>query len=208
MIISRVQQNEVMSKIAVNDEEARRYYQEHLAEFTQPRSVTLREIFVNVPGDGTTVNVGLDEDAREKIAAIRQRALSGESYEKLAADLSDAPSKANAGLIGPLSLSDLSPDLQKLLESMKQGDITQPLRGAKGYQILKLETATTSETKPFEEAREDISNRVFTDKRRDEFEKYLQKLRAQAIIEWKNQDVKKAYDQGLAAPRQDEPAAN
>lgn len=208
MIISRVQQNEVMSKVAVNDEDARRYYQEHLGEFTQPRSVTLREIFITVPGDGTAVNVGLDEEVREKIAAVRQRAVNGESYEKLAADLSDAPSKANAGLIGPLSLSDLSPDLQKLLESMKQGDITQPLRGAKGYQLLKLETATTSETKPFDEAREDISNKVFTDKRRDEFEKYLQKLRAQAIIEWKNQDVKKAYDQGLAAPRQDEPTAN
>ncbi len=206
MIISRVQQNEVMSKIAVNDEEARLYYQEHLAEFTQPRSVTLREIFVNVPGDGTTVNVGLDEEAREKIVTLRQRALSGESYEKLASELSDAPSKANAGLIGPLNLSDLSPELQKLLESMKQGDITQPLRGAKGYQILKLETATTADTKPFEEAREDISNKVFTDKRRDEFEKYLQKLRAQAIIEWKNADVKKAYDQGLAAPPQDLPA--
>lgn len=208
MIISRVQQNEVMSKIAVDDEDARRYYQEHLAEFTQPRSVTLREIFITVPGDGATVNVGLDEDVREKIAAVRQRAVNGESYEKLAADLSDAPSKANAGLIGPLSLSDLSPDLQKLLESMKQGDITQPLRGAKGYQLLKLETATTSEIKPFEEAREDISNRVFTDKRTDEFEKYLQKLRTQAIIEWKNQDVKKAYDQGLAAPRQAAPPAN
>jgi len=208
MIISRVQQNEVMSKIAVNDEDARRYYQQHLGEFTQPRSVTLREIFITVPGDGTAVNVGLDEEVRGKIAAVRQRAVNGESYEKLATDLSDAPSKANAGLIGPLSLSDLSPDLQKLLESMKQGDITQPLRGAKGYQLLKLETATTSETKPFDEAREDISNKVFTDKRRDEFEKYLQKLRAQAIIEWKNQDVKKAYDQGLAAPRQDEPTAN
>ena len=208
MIISRVQQNEVMSKIAVNDEEARRYYQEHLAEFTQPRSVTLREIFITVPGDGATVNVGLDEEVRAKIAAIRQRAVGGESYEKLATELSDAPSKANAGLIGPLSLSDLSPDLQKLLESMKQGDITQPLRGAKGYQLLKLETATTSDTKPFEEAREDISNRVFTDKRTDEFEKYLQKLRTQAIIEWKNQDVKKAYDQGLAAPRQAAPPAN
>lgn len=208
MIISRVQQNEVMSKVAVNDEDARRYYQQHLGEFTQPRSVTLREIFITVPGDGTAVNVGLDEEVREKIAAVRQRAVNGESYEKLATDISDAPSKANAGLIGPLSLSDLSPDLQKLLESMKQGDITQPLRGAKGYQLLKLETATTSETKPFDEAREDISNKVFTDKRRDEFEKYLQKLRAQAIIEWKNQDVKKAYDQGLAAPRQDEPTAN
>jgi peptidyl-prolyl cis-trans isomerase SurA len=201
MIVSRVQQNEVMAKIAVNDEEARQYYDTHRAEFTSPRSVTLREIIVNVPGDGQTINVGRDEEAREKINGIRQRALAGESFEKLAADLSDAPSRANAGLIGPLSMTDLSPDLQKLLEPMKPGDITEPLRSQRGYQIIKLETATAAETKSFEEAREEISNRVFTDKRREEFEKYLQKLRSQAIIEWKNEDVKKAYDQGLAQPR-------
>jgi len=200
MIVSRVQQNEVMGKIAVNDEEARSYYDAHRSEFTSARTITLREILVNVPGDGKTVNVGLDEQARAKIDGIRQRALNGESYEKLAADLSDAASRTNAGLIGPLSISDLSPDLQKLVEPMKPGDITQPLRGPKGYQILKLESATTAETKSFEEAREDISNKVFTDKRRDEFEKYLQKMRAQAIIEWKNADVKKAYDLGLTQP--------
>ncbi|MFN7917573.1 MAG: peptidylprolyl isomerase [Vicinamibacterales bacterium] len=201
MIISRVQQNEVMSKIAVNDEEARLYYESHKAEFTSPRTITLREIFVNVPGDGQAVNVGRDEEVRARISAIRQRALNGESYEKLAAELSDAPSKANGGLIGPLSVADLSPELQRLLEPMKAGEITQPLRGARGYQILKLESAAAAETKPFEEAREEISNKVFTDKRRDEFEKYLKKMRAQAIIEWKNADVKKAYDQGLTMPR-------
>ena len=27
--------------------------------------------------------------------------------------------------------------------------------------------------------------------------KYLEKLRSQAIIEWKNTDVKKAYDEGV-----------
>ena len=201
MIVSRVQQNEVMGKIAVNDEEARKYYDAHLSEFTSPRTITLREIQINVPGDGQTVNVGRDEEAKAKITTIRQRALSGDSFEKLAADMSDAPSRANAGLIGPLSVTDLSPDVQKLVEPMKAGDITEPLRGPKGYQILKLESATASDTKPFDQAREDISNRVFTDKRRDEFEKYLKKMRAQAIIEWKSDDVKKAYDQGLTAPR-------
>ena len=38
MIVSRVQQNEVMGKIAVNDEEARKYYDTHLSEFTSPRT--------------------------------------------------------------------------------------------------------------------------------------------------------------------------
>ena len=201
MIISRVQQNEVMSKIAVNDEDARAYYESHKSEFTSTRTITLREIFVNVPGDGQSVNVGRDEEARERINGIRQRALNGESYEKLAAELSDAPSKANSGLIGPLSVSDLSPELQKVLDAMKPGDITTPLRGARGYQLLKLESATSAEIKPFEEAREEISNKVFTEKRLEEFEKYLKKLRAQSIIEWKNADVKKAYDLGLTQPR-------
>jgi peptidyl-prolyl cis-trans isomerase SurA len=203
MIVSRVQQNEVMSKIAVNDEEARRYYDTHMGEFTTPRTITLREILVNVPGDGRNVNVAQDEEARDKITRIRERAQNGESFEKLAADLSDAPSRTNAGLIGPLSVSDLSPDLQKLIDPMKPGDVTQPLRTARGYQILKLESATAPQTKPFDQAREDIGNRVFNDKRREEFDKYLQKLRAQAIIEWKNADVKKAYEQGLLQPRAD-----
>jgi peptidyl-prolyl cis-trans isomerase SurA len=199
MIVSRVQQNEVMGKVAVNDEEARSYYDQHRAEFTSPRTISLREIFVNVPSDGSTVNVGLDEEARAKANQIRQRALNGEPFDKLASELSDAPSRANAGLIGPLNVADLSPDVQKLIEPMKAGDITQVLRGPRGYQILKLETSSAPQTKSFEEAREEISNRVFGEKRKVEFEKFLVRLRSQAIIEWKNQDVQKAYEQGLAA---------
>ena len=49
----------------------------------------------------------------------------GDNFEKLAADLSDAPSKANAGLIGPLSVNDLSPELRKLVEGMKAGEVSE-----------------------------------------------------------------------------------
>jgi peptidyl-prolyl cis-trans isomerase SurA len=201
MIVSRVQQNEVLGKIGVSDEEARRYYDSHLSEFTSPQSVTLREVFVSVPSDGATVNVGLDEEAREKATKIRERAIAGESFEKLAADLSDAPSRANAGLIGPLNLSDVSPDVRKLVESMKPGQVSEVLRSAKGYQILKLESITAPETQPFDQAKQEISNRVFTDKRKAEFQKYLDRLRGEAIIEWKNADVKKAYELGLEKAR-------
>jgi peptidyl-prolyl cis-trans isomerase SurA len=196
-IIQRVQQNEILGRIAVSDDEARRYYDGHLSEFTSPQTVTLREIFVSVPGDGTTINVGLDEDARNKANSIRQRALAGESFEKLAADLSDAPSKANSGLIGPLNAGDLSGDIKKLLEPMKVGDVTEVLRAPRGYQLLKLESRGAAEVTAFAAAREDIGNRVFTDKRNAEFQKYLLRLRSQAIIEWKNADLKKAYDLGL-----------
>jgi peptidylprolyl isomerase len=111
--------------------------------------------------------------------------------------VSDAPSKANGGLIGPIGMNDLSPDLRKVIEPMKVGDISAALRTTRGYQILKLESSTPTQTAPFEVARDQISERVVTGKRRVEFDKYLVKLRAQAIIEFKNPDIKRAYDEGL-----------
>jgi len=198
MIQQRVQQNEVLGKIGVTDDEARRYYEAHMNEFTTPPSVTLREILITVSTDAKGLNVATDEAAKARAEEIRKRVTSGgESFEKLAAEVSDSPSKANAGLIGPLSVNDISPELRKLIESMKQGDVAELVRTSRGYQILKLETITPTQTLPLDQAREQISERVFTDKRRAEFQKYLVKLRTQAIIEWKNEDVRKAFEEGL-----------
>jgi peptidyl-prolyl cis-trans isomerase SurA len=95
-------------------------------------------------------------------------------------------------------MNELSPDFRKIIEGLKTGDMTQVIRTQRGYQILRLESMTPTKVLEFDKAREQISDRVFTDKRREEFQKYMVKLRAQAIIDWKNPDVKKAYEEGLA----------
>ena len=198
MIVQKVQQNEVLGRIGVTEDEARNYYNQHTNEFTTPPAVTLREIQVVLGGDPKTVNVAADEAAQQKMQEIRKRVTAGgESFEKLAVDVSDAPSKANAGLIGPLSIADVSPDLRKMIEGMKVGQVSDIIRTQRGYQILKLEAMTPSQVMPFEQAREQIGEHVFTDKRRAEFQKYLEKLRTQAIIEFKNEDIRKAFEEGL-----------
>ena len=197
MIMQRVQQNEVLGKVGVSDEEARSYYQSHVNEFTTPSAITLREILVAVALDNRGINVALDEALKARADEIRARVVAGESFENLAAELSDAPSKANGGLIGPIGLNDLSADLSKMIETMMVGDVTPVLRTPRGYQMLKLESSTPRQTLPFEVAREQISERVMTGKRQAEFKKYLVKLRSQALIDWKNEDVRKAYEEGL-----------
>jgi hypothetical protein len=52
--------------------------------------------------------------------------------------------------------------------------------------------------KSFDEARQDISDRIADEKRRGETQKYLEKLRASATIIWHNDELKKAYEQALA----------
>ena len=198
MIVQRVQQNEVMAKIAITDDEARAYYEAHMNEFTTAPTVTLREILVATPADPKGVNVAAEEAALAKAEQIRRRVTAGgENFEKLAGEISDSPSKANAGLIGPLSVNDISPDLRKMIEKMKPGDVSEPVRTSRGFQVLKLESMTATQVAALDQAREQISERVFTDKRKAEFQKYMQKLRAQAIIEWKNADVRRAFEEGL-----------
>src|SRR5437868_211940 len=163
VIIQRVQQNEVMGKIGVTEDEARSYYDAHLSEFTSAPSVTLREILVSVPTDPKGVNAAADEAAQAKAAELRKRVTTGgDSFEKLASEVSESPSKANSGLIGPLNVGDISPDLRKIIDAMKPGDVTDVIRTNRGYQILKLETKTQAETMPFAQAHEQIGERVFT----------------------------------------------
>src|SRR5256886_15156387 len=77
MIVQRVQQNEVLSKIGVTDDEAKKYYDTHLNEFTTAPTVSLREILVATPTDAKGLNVAADETAKARIEEIRKRATTG-----------------------------------------------------------------------------------------------------------------------------------
>jgi peptidyl-prolyl cis-trans isomerase SurA len=202
MLISQVQRTEIMDKISINEEEAREYYTQHRTEFTSPTEITLREILIEVPATDRGVNVAQDDAARASAEDVRKRALAGEPFPRLAGEFSAASSKANGGLIGPIHSDELAPQLRDLLASMNVGDVTSVLRTQRGYQILKLESRTDSKVKTFEEARGDIGNKIGEQKLRVEREKYLDKLREQATITWRNDELKKAYETALARRRQ------
>lgn len=211
MIISRVQQQDVMEKISVTEAEAVAYYEAHKHEFTTPASVTLREILIAVPDkapDGSQgINVGLDEEARQKAQAIRERLLKGEDFATVAAAESDAPSKANGGLIGPINRDELSPALQELVKKLKIGEVSEPIRGSRGYQLIKLEARSEEVIQPLEQVRNQVADRVFREKSRPELAKYLKRLRAQAIIEWKNPEIKRLYENAIAREETPSPAS-
>jgi parvulin-like peptidyl-prolyl isomerase len=198
MLVEQVQRQEIGSKLTITEEEARQYYARHPEEFTEQASVTLREIFVEVPSADGQVSVAKDEEGQKKIADARARVLKGEDFAKVAAELSDSPSKANGGLIGPFARSDISSQLQQMIDKMKPGDVTPAVRTPKGYQIFKLESLTQPALQPFDSVRDLIADRVAGARTQVEMKKFLARLRSRAIIEWKNDDLKKAYEKQVA----------
>ena len=202
MLIEQVQRQEVTSKISATEEESREYFESHRAEFTTPSEIMLREILIEVPTSDRGVNVAQDDEARAKAEEVRQRLLKGEPFPRLAAEVSSSPSKANGGLIGPIHVDELAPQLQQLLGKLKVGDVADVVRTTRGYQILKLESRTDVKSRSFEEARNDIGRRVIEGKARVALLKYLDQLRGQAKIDWKNAELERAYNLALAKRRQ------
>jgi parvulin-like peptidyl-prolyl isomerase len=201
MLIGQVQQREIGGRIDVTEAEERAYYDSHLSEFATTPSVTLREIQVTATVDPVkkAASVGALDEAREKAAAIRERIVKGEPFEKVAAEVSDSPSKANGGLIGPISRDEMNEELLKMIAKMKVGDITPVMNTATGAQFFQLQSSIESTTLPFESARAQVADRLSSEKMAAEFKKYMTRLRAQAIIEWKNEDLRKAWEIGIAA---------
>lgn len=201
MLIERVQTQEVLEKIDVTDGEILAYYQTHTSEFTTPAQVTLREILIPLPVSDRGINVAESDAARERAEAVRKRLLAGESFAQLAAEVSSAPSKSTGGLLGPIPLDQMAQIYQDMLAKMQVGDITDVVSTTAGFQILKLEERTETEIMPLAQARDAVSRRVAQQKSEGEMLRYLERLRAQATIKWRHEELRKAYEQALAARR-------
>jgi hypothetical protein len=89
------------------------------------------------------------------------------------------------------------------------GDVTEVVRSQNGYQVVKLEAQTVEELLPAEKVRDKIADALYEQKRQAETKKYLAKLRAQAIIQWRNEELKKAWESkvGPLTPPSPEPPA-
>ena len=198
----RVEQQEVARNLNLTEEEARQFYKSHPEDFMKPATITLREILVSVPtqttGGTSTFNAAIQEAAKTKIDEVRARAMAGEDFLKLVAEVSESGTKANNGLVGPVVIGELNPVLAASLEKLKPGEITEPIRTRNGYQIFKLESRSAAEPEPFEKVRNDIFQKIYESRRDVELGKFLEKLRAQALIEWKDDNFRKLYEQGLA----------
>jgi peptidyl-prolyl cis-trans isomerase SurA len=201
--VYRVQQDEVGQKLQITEEEARQYYLSHQSEFVEPAMVTLREIAIEIPtttqGGQAGVNVAQDDATQKKAEDARARVMAGEDFAKVAAEVSTSATKSSGGLIGPIALKELSPAMHDLLAKMKPGEVSQPIRATKTFQIFKLEAMTTPQTQPFESVRDLVAEKVYNARQQSEVKRFLGRLRGQALIVWKNEELKKAYDEQLRA---------
>ncbi|MBI4456629.1 MAG: peptidylprolyl isomerase [Acidobacteria bacterium] len=120
--------------------------------------------------------------AEKEAASIRERALKGENFYRLAMDRSIAPNaRINSGRIDPVIIGDHPyTSVEKALLDIKPGEITKPIKGDKGYSIFKLMAISPKELKSADELRRSVTRQIAARKMAE----HVEKLRETASIQF------------------------
>ncbi len=179
MTLSRMFNKYVRSGVAVDEAEARAYYERNIKSYSQPEEIRVRQIFFRVPENATpaeTAAIG------EKARAASVRAKKGENFVTLVKELSEGETAALGGDLGFLQRDQAIPEIEEATRTLKPGEIAGPILCAGGFHIIKLEEIRTP-VKPFEKVKDEIIKMLYNQKVENTYRTWLQSLRSNSNIE-------------------------
>ena len=89
---------------------------------------------------------------------------------------SDAPSRFQEGIVGPLKSADLAPEILHALENLKEGEHSGAVRMRHGIHYVELETHTTPGKKTLDDVRAGIETKIMRDRFPEELQAYYKRL--------------------------------
>jgi peptidyl-prolyl cis-trans isomerase SurA len=124
--------------------------------------------------------------AEEQINLARQRVLSGESFERVAAEVSaDAVSAGKGGLLGTFSLTDLSTQFQEVLKDQEVGVVTEPLLTPAGWYVFLIHDRVDGHMYTYEELEDNLRQVVEGEKIEAALAEYVKGLKERFFIDEK-----------------------
>lgn len=181
MLTQQVIRQEVSRKVTVPKEELRKYYDEHKEEFVRQDRAFLRELLVSTEGKDAA-GVALAEKKAKDLAA---RARKGEKFPELAQNNSDAVTAQQGGWLGGFEKNQLLEQIANDVWDKPRGYVTEPMKVANGFLIIKLDEHTKAGQAEFEEVENEVMEKLFSPRMQPAIREYLTKLRQDAFLEIK-----------------------
>jgi peptidyl-prolyl cis-trans isomerase D len=133
------------------------YYQQNIDEFRTEKTVQARHILFKVEEGGDPT---VDEEKKALAAKVAGMAKSGKSFEQLARQYSEGPTRDKGGLLGTFKRDAMVQPFADAAFSMNAGDISEPVRTRFGWHIIKVEQVNEAATESLEEASPKIQNKL------------------------------------------------
>ena len=169
LMIKKIIQFKVNSKVRIEEYEISQYYQAHKKDFLEPEQVKIRQILIKMKDDERT--------SEQTAKNLLERIKSGEDMTNEGEDL------------GFINMSELLPELGAAISKLKVNEIADLVKTQTGYHIIRLEGRKLSKAKELSEVKDEIYRILFSRKADKIYVDLVDKLKKKADIDIKKNMV-------------------
>jgi peptidyl-prolyl cis-trans isomerase SurA len=136
LMLQRVREREVDSKLSVSDAEVDNYLKTITAQAGGEAEFLLSHVYVSMPEQASAEQI---ESRRRRAEDALAEVKKGRPFAEVAASFSDAPDALQGGSLGWRTPARLPTVFADYVRNMKPGDVSPVLRSPGGFHVVKLE---------------------------------------------------------------------
>lgn len=167
LIIEKLFDKEVYARVAVTEDQIRRHFDEHVAEFTEPEQVRASQIVVK----------GLDEAKK-----LQQQLWAGKKFPDLARRYSLGPEARVGGDLGFFPRGVMPPQFDEVLFKLPVGQVSEVVSTDYGFHLFKVVEKKPGRKRELAEVRGKIETQLLGELREKAQKDYVKSLRSVAVV--------------------------
>lgn len=176
IMIQKVIDQKIRSKIDVQPSEVSNYYYAHIDDYTQPQQVAVYTILIRLESIRTPL------ESYQLAADVHKMLLDGDDFKRLAKNYSEGPYKEEDGDLGYIKRGELLKEIDNVIFYLKIGEVSDVIETPIGYHIFKVYDRVDEKILPYEEVHQKVIEALYRIKAQGKFENYLEKLKSNAYI--------------------------
>ncbi|MGP0630344.1 peptidylprolyl isomerase [Nitrospina sp. 32_T5] len=180
ILLSRVINLEVRSRIKISKEEIAEYYDAHRKDFWTTPKVHARHILFILDNSLTQDEVELK---KKKARMALEEIQSGREFVDVAKEYSEDVTASNGGDLGVLEKGKMISEFEDAAFSLKSGQVSNIITSPYGLHIIKVEEILHGAPVPMEDVEGRIEAQLKHERFESVFKEYIEDLRARSFIE-------------------------
>jgi len=175
VVVEAYLKKKVEEKVKMSDAELQKFYDQNKDKFKSGEQLRASHILVKT-----------EKEAQDIAAQLK----AGSKFEDLAKKFSVDPAGAKGGDLGWFGKGSMIPEFEQAALSLKEGQISGPVKTKFGYHIIKLTGKRPAGVVPFDEVKEQIRASLMPQKQQEVFKQVKEDLKKTAKVSVKEDVLK------------------
>ena len=180
ILISKITRFELGRRITISDRKILKYYQANQKDYWEEVKIKVRHILILLDKEASSDK---KNESYKHINGILSEIKNGKDFSDAAVEYSEDVSASSGGDVGYIEKGKMVPEFEKVVYSLKEGEISNVVETEFGFHIIKVDEIRPGRTLPLNEVKDKIKNILSVEKQKSAYAAWVKELRETAFIE-------------------------